>query len=151
MDAESKIQRNQVEVAKSTAEMQIKVKETELKQQELMLKADIERMKAELTSLQRETDTDQKVASLELEMNKQDTQQRLEELEIQLKAVNAERDQEIELYKTQMNNLTKLVTEEIKHEGDDGETARLRQMVEQLTADNERLTQTIEGVDGTEG
>ena len=70
-------------MARAQAEMQIKMREMELKQQELQLKADIERMKAELTSIQRETDTDQKVASLELEMDKQATAQRLEELEMQ--------------------------------------------------------------------
>ena len=151
MDAESKIQKNQVDMARAQADMQIKLKETELKQQELMLKADIERMKAELTSIQRETDTDQKVASLELEMDKQATAQRLEELEMQLKAVESEREQEIDIYKNQMNNLTKLVTEEMKHDGEAEEAGELKTLVNQLMTENEQLKKNIEALDGSEG
>ena len=149
MDAESKIQKNQLDMARTQAEMQLKMREIELKAQEIQLKADIERMKGELASIQRETDADTKVANLELEMGKQATAQRLEELELQLKAVQEERNQEIELYKTQTNNLTKLVTEDMKHDGQAEESQELKALVTQLMNENEQLKQNIEALNGS--
>ncbi|BAQ89068.1 portal protein [uncultured Mediterranean phage uvMED] len=146
MDAESKMQRNQIDVAKAQAEQQIKFRELELRQQELQLKADIERQKAELVLLQRETDSDQKVASMEIQIAKQDAEKRLEALELELQTVQAEKDREVDIYKNQMNNLTKLVQQDMKAGGQD-----LQQVILNLQADNEMLRKQIEDLNGSEG
>jgi len=146
MDAESKMQRNQIDVARVQAEQQIRFRELELRQAELQLKADIERQKADLVLLQSESKGDREIANLEIEIQKQDAEKRLEALELELKTVQQEKDREVEIYKNQMNNLTKLVQEDMKTGGND-----FQKVIDDLKRDNEMLRKQIEDFNGTEG
>ncbi len=146
MDAESKMRANEVDVAKVMADQQIRFRELELRQAELELKSAIERQKADLVLLQSENKGDQEVAKLEIEVEKQNAEKRLEELELELKTVQQDKDREVEIYKNQMNNLTKLVQEDIKTGGND-----FQKVIDDLKRDNEMLRKQIEDFNGTQG
>ena len=96
--------------------------------------------------LQSENKGDQEVAKLEIEVEKQNAEKRLEELELELKTVQQDKDREVEIYKNQMNNLTKLVQEDIKTGGND-----FQKVIDDLKRDNEMLRKQIEDFNGTQG
>ncbi len=108
-DAESKVEKNKIEMMKNQAEAQSKMREQQLTLREQSLKGEIEKMKAELALIKNSTDSETKVASLELQMEKQDTEQQINKLEVALGAVQDERDREIALYKIQMDSLVRLM------------------------------------------
>ena len=140
MDAESKIQKNQLDAQKMQMDMQMKMREQDLKGQEQTLKIEIETMRAQLVSLQRETDSEQKVASLEIQMDKQETENELKRLEIELQSVKAERDQEIDLYKNQVDNVTKLM----QSQSEPVDLSEMREWIAQLVAQNQELSQRLD-------
>ena len=140
MDAESKIQKNQIEAQKMQADMEMKMREQNLKAQEQALKVEIETMKAQLISLQRETDSEQKVASLEIQMDKQETENELKRLELELQAVKAERDQDINLYKNQVDNVTKLMQDQ----SEPVDLTEMREWIAQLVAQNQELNERLD-------
>ena len=140
MDAESKVQKNQLDAQKMQMDMQMKMREQDLKGQEQTLKIEIETMRAQLVSLQRETDSEQKVASLEIQMDKQETENELKRLEIELQSVKAERDQEIDLYKNQVDNVTKLM----QSKSEPVDLSEMREWIAQLVAQNQELSQRLD-------
>jgi hypothetical protein len=140
MEAESKVQKNEIEAQKMQADMQMKMREQDLKAQEQALKAEIETMKAQLTSLQRETDSEQKVASLEIQMDKQETENELKRLELELQAVKTERDQDINLYKSQVDNVTKLMQDQSQPV----DLTEMREWISQLVAQNQELSERLD-------
>jgi hypothetical protein len=133
------------------------MREQDLKQQEQELRAELESMKAHMVAMKQEADSDTKVASLELQMDRQDTEQEIRKLEVSLKQIEAERDREVELYKIQVDNLTKLMqshgiasdpqAEEMKQLAQQQRDEESRVTVEylaQLMASNQALTERID-------
>ena len=122
----------------NAAEAALKMREQALKTQETQMKLEIENKKLQLESLQRETDMDTKVASLEMKVSEADAKKELKELELQFKGFENNRDREIELLKTQINALTKIYTEDLKQEKGE-ESPDLQAYVRNLEAENQRL------------
>ena len=157
IEAQTKQERNQLDMAKAQADTQLRMREQDLKQQEQELRAELESMKAHMVAMKQEADSDTKVASLELQMDRQDTEQEIRKLEVSLKQIEAERDREVELYKIQVDNLTKLMqshgiasdpqAEEMKQLAQQQRDEESRVTVEylaQLMASNQALTERID-------
>ncbi len=156
LEAQVKQQRNQLDMQKAQMEMQLKMREQELKQQEQSLRSDLEQMRAHMTQLKNDSDTDTKIASLELQMDKQSTDQEIKRLEVELKHIASERDRQVELYRTQIDALTKVMqshgvnadpeTEEIKRLEQAAQNQTVHQTAEwvaQLVASNQALGEAI--------
>ena len=137
-DADSKMLQVRVTAEKNSAEAALKMREQALKAQETQMKLEIENKKLQLESLQRETDMDTKVASLEMKVSEADAKKELKELELQFKGFENNRDREIEILKTQINALTKIYAEDLKQEGGK-ESSDLQAYVQNLEAENQRL------------
>jgi len=146
-DAESKIQRNQIEMEKVKLENAIRVAETDLKAREQKLKLDIELMKAELAAMAQKNDGEEKIASLELQMDKADTETRLKELQMQLDTESRNSQQEIDIYKAQLAAMTKLTSEGMKIENQDA-LANMQSMSTLLAEENNQLKTEIEALNG---
>jgi len=145
MEAQSKLDANQVKMQQMQMEQQLKMRQQELTMQETQLKADIERMKAQLTQFKNSNDSDAKIASLELQMEKQDTEQALARLNLELDAVQSERSSEVAQYKAQLDNITKLVTSEAKVESP-VDLSEMRELIGSLLAQNQEIAERIDAI-----
>jgi len=145
MEAQSKLDANQVKVQQMQMDQQIKMRQQELSMQETQLKADIERMKAQLQQFKNSNDSDAKIASLELQMEKQDTEQALARLNLELDAVQSERSSEVAQYKAQLDNITKLVTSETKAESP-VDLSEMRDLIGSLMAQNQEMVERIDAM-----
>ena len=102
-------------------------------------------MKAQLTQFKNSNDSDAKIASLELQMEKQDTEQALARLNLELDAVQSERSSEVAQYKAQLDNITKLVTSETKAESP-VDLSEMRDLIGSLMAQNQEMVERIDAM-----
>jgi len=141
------VQRNQIEMEKVKLENAIQVAETDLKAREQKLKLDIELMKAELAAMAQKNDGEEKIASLELQMDKADTETRLKELQMELDTESKNSQHEIDIYKAQLSAMTKLTSEGMKIENQDA-LANMQSMSTLLAEENNQLKTEIEALNG---
>ena len=135
MDAESKMLQVKVTSDKNIAEAQLRLREQELTAQSNQIKLDIENKKVQLQALQRETDADTKVASLETKISQDEAKNELKELDMELKRVENAKNREVDIYKTQITNLTKILTEDLKQEKG-VESADVQEVINRLMEEN---------------
>lgn len=100
MDGQSKMMRAQTEQQKLQLEARRMQMEGQYKQAELYLKGQIEQLKAQLAQMKADADVTGKVVSMEHERQKEAIEAQLRMVEMRLDQTNANRDRDLEYFKT---------------------------------------------------
>ena len=150
MDGQNNAQRNKLEVAKARAEAHLREQELMFKTVEARAKTQLEDMRSRMTQLKTETEMAGKVASMQAEKEKQMLQAAMQGIEIKMDHMKAERDRQAEIYKIQLDSLTKQLishgitadpeAEDAKDQEDMQEKEMQRQVMGQIAASVVELT-----------
>ena len=114
MDAQSKLLQVQVTAAKNEAESSLKLREQELTAQSDRIKHNIEIEKMRLEQMQAETQSEEKIASLGIQIDKNETEERIKEMQLALQENTETQKREVEIFKAKIDSLTKLLQTEAK-------------------------------------
>jgi len=114
MDAQSKLLQVQVTSAKNEAEASLKLREQELTAQSDRIKHNIELEKMRLEQMQAETQSEEKIASLGIQIDKNETEERIKEMQLALQENTETQKREVEIFKAKIDSLTKLLQTEAK-------------------------------------
>jgi len=109
MDGQAKLQKNQVEVAKAQAEMRMRERESVYDARESQIRMEVESLKARQGQLKVESEAAGKVATIKAQKEKAQVDAMLKALEASLDHVKSERDREVEVYRTQLDALIKMM------------------------------------------
>lgn len=144
IDAQAKRERNQVDLLKVQMDAQRSEREAAIKAQELQLKGEMESLKARLATLKGETDAAGKVASMQAEQERRNVEAALSTMSQRLEHLRHERDREVDVYKIQMDAMTKMsAAQPAQAAGGNGEMGELVvKLQESLEALTERLGTT---------
>ena len=107
IDAQSKVEKNKVDMAKAQLEAQIKEREFAFREREAAAKYQLEQLKADQAQIRERIETEGKVADMRMSKEKQDIDVRVKAMEQHLDHVKAERDREVDIYKVQLDALIK--------------------------------------------
>lgn len=109
MDAQAKMQRNEVEMFKAQQAAQVAQVDAQARMAEAQARQQVDVLKARQVALQSEIDTAGKVQDMRVMLEKQAVDSRLKELQLALDSMNQARDRDVDVYKIQTDAVLKLL------------------------------------------
>jgi len=156
-DAQHKMQSGQIEMQKAQLELQIKQGDWQYQEKENQMKFQLEQMKGQLAQMKASAEAQGKVASLEMEKDKQDLEVSIKGMTAQLDHVKSERDREVDVYKIQMDALTKQLqaygantdpaVQQAEQETAAADKAQMGQLWGNIAASVQELTERLTAMD----
>ncbi len=110
MDGQSKMQKNQIEAQKLQLDQQMQAADLQYKSQEAQTKRDLAALQGRMAQMKAQIEAGGKVASMQLEKEKAAVQASINAMSTRQEHMRDERDRDVDVYKIQLDNLTKLMT-----------------------------------------